>query len=102
MKYGFSRSLNCNSDTDRRNSSVIARDIGSPDVEESWLRETNETPSSSDTKIAHRKRVEGISYRPPLVASGGGRIGGRSDDFAFFWTSIWVVRIAGDTAATGT
>src|SRR5262245_39147056 len=37
-----------------------------------------------------------------LPASGAGKMGMRSEDFAFFCTSICVVRIAGEMADTGT
>ena len=44
-------------------------------------------------------------WRPPDFASscaGGGRIGGRSVDVSFFWTSNSEVRMAGEAAETGT
>src|SRR6185436_16224431 len=61
MKYGLSRSLNCNSDTDRRSSSTIARNTGSFGAVGSWLREAIDDERTRLIITANFQRVETLT-----------------------------------------
>src|SRR5262249_55440366 len=54
------------------------------------------------TDQEERARHGSLPYFSSSDAVGGGRIGGRSCDFCFFWISISVVSTLGATALTGT
>src|SRR5215475_6185482 len=58
MKYGFSRSLNCNSETDLASSSLMARITGSVASEESWPREIGPRAKNKQTQNADFQQIE--------------------------------------------